>query len=320
MNTTHIPGTTLTPSCLCMGTGDFGAGIERTAAYALLDAFHEQGGNFLDTAKIYSDWIPGERSRSEKVIGEWLEMRKIRHEMIVATKGAHFNLETPQIMRLAPEEIIADIDASLKHLRTDFIDMYWLHRDDPQRPVSDIIDTLQSRVNAGKLRYYGCSNWRIERLEEARVYAQQNGMVGFAAVQNLWNLAKVNPGGFADQTIVSMDEALWEYHLEHQLAAIPFTSQANGFFQKMAVGGVDSLPGSLKKTYLNPVTERRFHRLMKLREQTGLTVTQIALGYLLSQPFPTIPIFSSRNMEQLKDSLSAANARLTQDQLAFLLS
>ncbi len=256
MNTTSIPGTTLIPSCLCMGTGDFGAGIERPAAYALLDAFHERGGNFLDSAKIYSDWIPGERSRSEKVIGEWMEGRKNRHEIIVATKGAHFNLETPTIMRLAPEEITGDLNASLGHLRTDYIDLYWLHRDDPERPVSEILETLQSQVKAGKIRYYGCSNWRIERLDEARLYAQQNGLDGFAAVQNLWNLAKVNPRGFADPTIVCMDDTLWEYHHKHQVASIPFTSQANGLFQKMVGRNAESLPGSLQKAYLNPVTVR----------------------------------------------------------------
>jgi aryl-alcohol dehydrogenase-like predicted oxidoreductase len=319
MNTTKIQGTNLSPSSLCMGTGDFGAGIDRPAAYALLDTFVDYGGTFIDTAKIYSDWIPGERSRSEKVIGEWLQMRKNRQNIILATKGAHFHLESPQIPRVSPAEIISDLDASLQHLQTDMIDLYWLHRDDPSRPVAEIIQTLDAQVQAGKIRYYGGSNWRQSRLKEAQEFAQANGMKGFCAVQNFWSLAKITPGGIADPTIVVMDDDLWGYHHENQLAAIPFSSQANGIFQKLAGGKKESLSPMHQRMYINPETEQRFSQMQNLSKQSGMTITQIVLGYLLSQPFPTIPIFSSRNQDQLKDTLSAANIRLTKDQLDFLL-
>ncbi len=136
----------------------------------------------------------------------------------------------------------------------------------------------------------------------------------------MWSLAQINTGGIADPTIAVMDDALLAYHQSRQLAAIPFSAQANGLFQKLAAGGVETISPNLKRTYMNPVTEQRFTRLLQLHELTGMTLSQIVLGYLLSQPFPTIPVFSSRNLEQLGDTLSAADVHLTQDQAAFLLS
>ncbi len=319
MRTIQIQGTDLRPSELCMGTGDMGAGLDRQASFALLDSFFESGGNFIDTAKVYSDWIPGERSRSEKMIGEWIRERKNRSNVILATKGAHFDLATPHILRVTPADIVSDINASLQHLQTDRIDLYWLHRDNPTLPVGEILDTLNAQAQAGKIRYYGCSNWRVERIEAARKHAAENGLQPFAAVQNMWSLARVNTSSMIDPSIVAMDDELWAHHNQTQLAAIPFSSQANGLFQKMAAASPDALPKSLRQTYINPDTERRGLRLTQLREQTGLTITQIVLGYLLSQPFPTIPIFSSRSLEQLADTLSAAGVRLSTDQLAFLL-
>jgi aryl-alcohol dehydrogenase-like predicted oxidoreductase len=320
MQTTHIHHTDLYPSSLCMGSGEFGASVDREISFALLDRFTELGGTFIDTAKIYNDWVPGETSRSEKLIGEWMRARKNRQGIILATKGAHYDLAAPQIPRVSPDEILSDLNASLKHLQTDVIDLYWLHRDDPRRPVAEILTILEAQVKAGKIRYYGCSNWRAERIQAAQEFAVENHLQGFSAVQNMWNLARINPDGIADPTIVIMDEALLAYHRASNLAAIPFSSQANGLFQKMASGGLDSLLPMHQKMYLNADTQRRFERLLELRAATGLTITQIVLGYLLSQPFPTIPVFSSRSQEQLQDTLSAASVRLTGEQVAFLLS
>jgi aryl-alcohol dehydrogenase-like predicted oxidoreductase len=318
MQTKQIPNTDLQVSVLCMGTGAYGGSIDRAASYRLLDSFVERGGCFFDSAKVYSDWIPGERSRSEKLLGAWMKERKNRARVIIATKGAHPDLSTMHIQRLAPQDILADLDASLSHLQSDYIDLYWLHRDDPTRPVEEIVDTLASQVRAGKIRAFGCSNWRVGRIRAAQDYAAQSGLPGFASVQNLWNLAHVNTDSMPDPTLVVMDGELWAYHQSTKLAAIPYTSQANGLFQKMENGGVSSLSKGLTTMYLNPRTERRFERVRQLRAETRLTTTQITLGYLLSQPFPTFPVFSSRDLAQLEDTLTAAEVTLTPDHLAFL--
>jgi len=318
MLATSIPDTTLAPSALCFGTTEFGSTIDRAAAFTLLDAYDAAGGNFIDTAKVYGDWVPGQVSPSEKIIGEWLKARGNRSRIILATKGAHYHLDAPQVKRLRPADIVSDLDASLGHLQTDVIDLYWLHRDDPARPVAEIIQTLEAQVKAGKLRYYGASNWRLDRLQAAEDYARSTGAQGFSAVSNLWSLARVDIAGFADPTMVAMDAGLWVYHRARGLAAIPYTAQAHGVFHKLAAGRADAIPELYRKMFVNQETEARLARIRSLSRETGLTITQIVLGYLLSQPFPTIPVFSARSRAQLQDTLTAADVRLSPDALAYL--
>lgn len=320
MHTVQIPGATLRPTSLGFGTAELGSSIDRATGFALLDAYVAAGGNFVDTAKVYGDWTPGLQSPSEKIIGEWLTARGNRSRIILATKGAHYFLDTPQIKRVTPADIVADLDASLRHLQTDVIDLYWLHRDDPTRPVAELIEALEAQVKAGKIRYYGASNWGVDRVAEAQAYAAGRGAQGFCAVSNLWSLAQVDVRGFGDPTMVAMDGAMHDYLAAHQLAAVAYTSQAFGVFQKLAAGRRDAIPPMYQKMFVNAETERRLARVQALSAQTGLSITQIVLGYLLSQDVPTIPIFSSRNDAQLQDTLSAADVRLTPEQVAYLHS
>ncbi len=150
MQTIPIPNTALTPSVLCLGTVSIGATLDRETSFDMLDKFFEHGGTFIDTAKIYSDWIPGEKSRSEKVIGAWIKERKNRERVILATKGAHPELSSMHIPRLSKVEITADLEASLRHLQVDYLDLYWLHRDDPACPVAEVLETLSGLVRAGQ--------------------------------------------------------------------------------------------------------------------------------------------------------------------------
>jgi aryl-alcohol dehydrogenase-like predicted oxidoreductase len=320
MRTVRLPGAALAVSCLCFGTAEFGSTIDRTAAFTLLDAYAAAGGNFIDTAKVYGDWTPGQVSPSEKFIGEWLRERGNRGRIILATKGAHYHLDAPQIKRLAPADIVSDLHASLRHLRTDLVDLYWLHRDDPARPIAEIIGTLEEQVKAGKIRCYGASNWTRERLAEAQAFALSSGAQGFCAVSNQWSLASVDVAALPDPTMVAMDAGLWEYHHAHGLAAIPYTAQAYGVFHKLAAGRRDAIPEMYRKMFVNRKTEARLARIQSLSRETGLTITQIVLGYLLSQPFPTIPVFSIRNETQLRDTLTAADVRLPPDVLRRLAS
>lgn len=316
----RIPGSDLQPYAICLGTGGMGSTISRAVAFTMLDVYHERGGNFLDSAKIYADWLPGERSVSEKTIGAWLKQRGNRAQVILATKGAHPDLATMHISRLSRQEIESDLNASLQHLQTDYIDLYWLHRDDPRRPVEEILETLHDQVLAGKIRYFGCSNWRAPRIRAANAYAARQGWQGFVADQMLWNLAVVDPQKIHDPTLVVMDAELYTYHAASQLAAIPYSATANGLFNKIAraasqVGGSDLQSFGM---YDLAASLQRFERIEKLMTWTSLTVTQLVLGYLKSQPFPTIPIVGPRNLEQLEDCLSAAPVRLTPYQVKYL--
>jgi aryl-alcohol dehydrogenase-like predicted oxidoreductase len=313
-----IPGSRLEVSEICLGTVGLGATIAPPDAFDLLDRYLELGGNILDSAKVYSDWIPGEPSRSEKTIGRWLKTRHNRDQIVLSTKGAHPQLETMQIPRLAPEDIVHDLDQSLASLQTDWIDLYWLHRDDPARPVQEILETLNLQVKAGKIRYFGASNWTLQRFQLAQEYARDHGIQGFVADQVMWNVAVVDPENIADKTCIVMNKALEQYHRTTGITAMPYTAQANGLFQRMLEGSLEQMNPNLRRPYPLAPNLERFQSIQQIMHESNLSLTQVVLGYLLSQPFTTIPIIGPRTIAQLEDSLSAAGVRLSNDQLEVL--
>jgi aryl-alcohol dehydrogenase-like predicted oxidoreductase len=318
MNYQKIPHSDLRVSEICLGCGDLGGTLDRVRSFALLDRFAELGGTFLDTAHVYNDWIPGERSRSEKMIGSWMRARRNRDDLIIATKGAHPDLRHMGIPRLSPKEITADLEESLIYLQVDCIDLYWLHRDDPDRPVEEIVNILAKHIKAGKIRYCGASNWKVERLRAAREYADSAGFPPFIADQVLWNAAAVDRAAIPDPTIHVMDADLWRYHLETGIATIPYTSQANGYFDKLEKGRLEMMNAGLRAQFPYETNRRRFESIQAIRTARGLTTTQVILGYLLSQPFPTFPIIGPKTIPQLEDSLSAAGVRLEAEHLSLL--
>ncbi len=316
MKTIPIPNTNLTPSALCLGSSNFGATIAQADAFTLLDAFVDLGGNFLDTAEVYANWMPElPRSISERTLGAWLTQRGNRNRMLIGTKGAHPDLATMHISRLAPADIRHDLHGSLERLQTDVIDFYWLHRDDESRPVGEIIETLAAEVKAGKIRAFGCSNWRTARMQEAWTYATQQGLPGFVANQPLWSLAQPNPAAFGMPGLAGMDEQMFAFHQQSGWAVIPYTSQARGFFSKLVAQGEVGLKEGERKAYLNETNRQRAARAAALAQQHSVTVAQIALAYLINQPIPTIPVIGCHTLAQLADSMGAATVTLTPAEL-----
>lgn len=319
MRQVTLPGSTLRVSSLCLGTGQFGSRIGQEMGWRLLDAFVEAGGTLIDTANVYGDWVPGLKSPSEKMIGAWLHARGWRDRIVLATKGGHPRLQTMDVPRLSPADLIHDVDESLAHLKTDVIDLYWLHRDDPTRPVGEIMETLAELIAAGKIRTIGCSNWRADRIRAAQEYAAAHGLPGFVADQMMWSLAVIDPDSLTDPSMVAMTPALHRYHLESGLAAIPYASQANGLFQKLAHWRTrHTLPRSLAARYPLAENQARLARAQSLARDLGVSLTSIILGYLQSHPFVTVPIIGCRTLEQLTDSLAGDGVRLTPGQLTFL--
>ena len=282
----------------------------------MLDAFVDLGGNFLDTAEVYANWLPElPRSISERTLGAWLTQRGNRDRMFIGTKGAHPDLATMHISRLAPADILHDLHGSLARLQTDVIDLYWLHRDDESRPVGEIIETLAAEVKAGKIRAFGCSNWRTARMQEAWSYATQQGLPGFVANQPLWSLAQPNPAAFGMPGLAGMDAQMFAFHQQSRWAVIPYTSQARGFFSKLVAHGEAGLKEGERKAYLNETNRQRAARAAALAQQHGVTVAQIALAYLINQPVPTIPVIGCHTLAQLADSMGAATVTLTPAEL-----
>lgn len=319
MQPLNLPNTDLTVSQLCLGTNQFGTALDDNSAGAILDAFAALGGNFIDTARSYGDWMPGApRGASEQCLGRLLQQRD-RAKWVVATKGCEFDYRAGDFaLRVTPENLREDLGNSLAALQTDYIDLYWLHRDDPSRPVSAIMDALIAEQQAGRIRHFGCSNWIPERIKNAQSYAQSIGHDGFVACQPMWGLAE------PDREVMQMQSPGGYYEDGYQalhtggLSMIPYSSQSRGFFHKLATAGEDGLPDDLRALYLNDANRRRLPVLQELARKHGVSINQVALGYLLSQPHPTVPIIGASRPEQLADSDAACKLHLGAGELAAL--
>ncbi len=313
----HIPHTDLCPSVICLGTVSFGTSLDTFTAYQLLDAFVEHGGNFIDTAHIYGAWAPDGYGLSEKIIGQWVKERGLEEKIIIATKGAHPSLSAMHIPRLSRQDIVTDLDESLHCLQTESIDLYWLHRDDPKRPVADILETLNSQVTQGKIRYFGCSNWRVERIEEAMQYAAEHGLAGFVGNQCMWSFAVPNRDAIEDSAVAPMDDQTLDFHRKTGLAIVAYTSQAHGFFSK-ASNDPASLPDQLRKMYSNGENTRRLRRLQRVSEEVSLSISALSLAYLTNQPLPTFPVAGYANVNQLLESIEAGDTKLSSEAIHYL--
>ena len=308
-----IPRTSLAVSAVCLGTA--GQGILNTdaEAFAVFDRYLELGGNFFETARVYSDWVPGERGRSERILGDWIAARKVRDRIVLSTKGGHPIIGIPDVTwspRLSPAELAIDVAASLAALRTDRIDLYYLHRDDPSVPVSEIIDTLERFVAQGSIRYYACSNWSPQRIAQAMRYAQSRQATGFVANQVEWHLAlqHATPMGYADCLVHTNEtETVMQ---EHRIAAIPHSAQANGFFSKLAAGGA-AREKALQTRFATPPNVALGQRLHELAQRHGVPIEALVLGFFAASPLTVIPAVGPHRIDHLEATMAAITTPLT---------
>lgn len=317
MNKMTLKGTQLQVSELCLGTAAYGGDLTAEAAREQLNYFYEAGGNFIDTAHIYNDWIPGEKSRSEKLIGSWLKDRGLRNQMILATKGGHPDFAAMDKGRLAPAELRKDLEESLSYLGTDVIDLYILHRDDILHPVGEILEFLEEQVKKGEIRYYGFSNWKKERLEAALEYAQKHGLKGFVTNQLMWSMAKVNEDKVADKTLVSMDLDTYRFHRENKLSAMAYMSMAKGYFTKRILD--KSLSKEQELMYSNDINDSRF-KILKEAGASALEVTAYTLRFILAAPFSAVPIASFSSLSQLEDAVKGLELKVSEELLKELIN
>lgn len=312
-----LNNTDLSVSQLCYGTNMLGSAVDQDTANAILDRFVELGGNFLDSARMYGDWIPnGPTGASERAIGAWLKLRG-RDGIVVSTKGGAMDMRAGDWRnRVTPEDIAKDLGESLEHLGINTIDLYWLHADNPEAPVGPIIDALLGHQAAGRIRYFGASNWTPERIVEANAYATSKGKQGFVAAQPFWGLAVPNVEKANAQGYQLHYEGRYEALHAAGLPIIPYAGQSGGYLSKLDAGG--DVRQDLRDRYDHPANAGRLKAAKALAEKHGVTINEIVLAYLTSQPNQTVPIIGASRPEQLEESVKAVNVKLSADELKAL--
>ena len=304
---------TLNCSALGLGTAKFGVteAISDEQCYALLDRYVQLGGNVLDTASVYGRGGPGNLPRGEVLLGRWLADRGCRKDMIVVTKGGHYALGDPnRTIRLSRAELDADMEQSLDCLGTE-IDLYFLHRDDPNRPVEEIIDTLNEYIRRGYTRFIGASNWTMDRIKAANEYAKQSGQQGFIASEIGYSLRPADNGYYGDPTIPPVTAADYAAYAGSGITVFSYNSQASGFFSRH----LHTPDADLR---CSAIDADRLRRVRRVCAQTGLTPEQVVLGYLTSQPFDNVALFSVSTIERMNLAMAAADITLTTEQLRML--
>ncbi|HWM10336.1 MAG TPA: aldo/keto reductase [Solirubrobacteraceae bacterium] len=258
------------------------------AGAAVLDEYVRLGGNVIDTARVYGD------GDSEHALGAWLERRAdVRDRLVVITKGAH---HVDGRKRVTPADIDHDLRASIEALRGP-VDLYLLHRDDPSAPVGPVVEHLNAQREAGLMRAFGTSNWTTARIDEANAYAAANGLEGFCVSSQHLSLAAQNEEHWED-TRSANDPAIHEWHTRTQTPLLAWSSLARGYF-----AGRDD--GDVGRVYDSEESRERRRRASEVGDRLGRTADQVALAWVLHQPFPVYAAVGVRTVEQLRDRFGA---------------
>lgn len=304
-----IPNTDLMLSPIGLGTVNAGVKWGKTDADAdlMFGSFFERGGNLLDTAHVYADWlvIDGrqEVARSERVIGEWMKRKGNRDQVILMSKGGHPVFTHPSmdlhLNRCTKADMRGDLEGSLRTLQTDYIDIYYYHRDDISIPVEEMVETMVEFVKEGKIRYFGVSNWSANRQREADAYCKKMGYRGIVADQALMNLGSKYMNPLEDDTLVCADDALYTYHKENlNNLLMPYMGNASGFFHQFAANGAQAVAGSPYATDKNLVIAER---VVELAKKYNCSITSVVFGYFTQEAFPCIPLYGPRNPESIHE-------------------
>ena len=296
----------LSVATLALGGNVFGWTADEQTSFGILDAFIEAGGNMVDSADVYSAWVPGNQGgESETVIGNWLKRDPAKRDRIViATKVGFFE-------GLAPEKIAAACDASLQRLGIDRIDLYYHHKDDPNAPLADSLGAMDALVKTGKVRAIGLSQYEPERLGEAMTTAEANGLTKPCALQTWYNMVE-RP---------KLEGPLRDMALKHGLGIVPFYGLANGFLtgKYRDKDDLDKSPRGLRNVeYLEGRGPRVLAALDQVAAETDAALATIALAWTNAQPGVTSTLASATSVDQLRESLAAMQLQLTPEQITLL--
>ena len=305
--TNHRPigASDLSTPPLVLGGNVFGWTADPKTSFAVLDAFMSGGGTMIDTADIYSAFVPGNKGgESETIIGEWLHARGRRDDVLIATKVGYKG-------GLARSQIETAVEGSLQRLQTDHIDLYYAHTDDSDVPIDDVIETFDRLVKAGKVRAIAASNFQPDRLAAALDISEARGLARYNALQPHYNLVDRK----------NFEGPLQQLCIARNLAVFPYYGLASGFLTGKYREETDSQGKARARAVDKYLNERGFRILAALDEvaaDTGRSLAQVALAWLAAQPGVTAPIASATNVRQVEDLLGAMRLQLTPAQIARL--
>ena len=308
-----IPDTELSVYPIGLGTADIGLKADAPAPERVFDTYLDLGGNLIDTAHIYSNWVQGERARSERIIGNWLKSSGKRNQIILMTKGGHPEIVegTPEWGKIRPyhEAMVSDLNHSLKQLQTDYVDVYFYHRDNRNQTIEEEIETMEGFVKEGKIRYYACSNFDTDRMQAAYEYCKEKGYRGFVADQCLMNLALKYMNEPADPTLRCIRGDNFDYHAAHpELMAMPYFSNCSGYFHKYLTKGT----AAVKDMYYDTEKNRKVAEKVKaLTEKYECSVTQAVMGFFRFQPFTCLPLYGTSSPEHIIDACKTLDVPFT---------
>lgn len=285
-------------------------------SFQLLDDVFAADGNTFDLAAHYGN------GDSERVFGKWLEARGVREQIVILTKGAHPSQDR---QRVTPFDITADLFDSLARLKTDYIDLYVLHRDNPNVPVGPIVEILNEHQRAGRIGAFGGSNWTIPRIEQANDYARENNLVPFAVSSPHYSLANQVQAPWKDCISISgpqnADARAW--YEKTQLPVFAWSSIANGFFAgKRDFHNREDFNAALDPTsaaaYCYDENFERLARVAQLAHEKNLTIPQIAMAYVMNQPLNLFALVGAQNGDEFRANIVALETKLTNDEMAWL--
>jgi aryl-alcohol dehydrogenase-like predicted oxidoreductase len=298
--------TNLQVAPICLGANVFGWTVDEAASPAVLDAYIESGGNFIDTANVYSG------GQSETIIGRWMKARGNRNKLVVVTKVGMKAGPGPDDQGLSRHHINKSIEASLARLQTDYIDLYLAHRDDPDVPLDETLEAFARLVEQGKVRYIGASNYTSERLAAALQTSDRQGYARYVSLQPRYNLV----------TRADYEGDLEALCMREGLGVITYSSLASGFLSGKYRRG-EQLPQSARATnvqtrYMDDHGFAVLDALETVAKARGATNTQVALAWILARPSVTAPIASGSSPEQVRELMGAADLHLTPEEGATL--
>lgn len=296
-----------------LGTGRFGTRVEKSLSFEMMDCFEGNGGTLIDTARNYYEWVENGRGMSEKCIGEWMELRNNRDKMCVSTKGGMWNEGKLFFYNLSKDYLSEEIKESLEALRTDYIDVYLLHRDEPERPVEEIVETMQVIREMGDIGQIGVANWKIERIKAANAYAEKNGLHPFTIVQTWWSLAQYTESMWNDPTTTHMDMETYAYLKEKNYIGMAYTSQCKGFFQKAISQGIDAIDPFLYKRIVTSANLKKLDYISDFCKQNDVSPTAFVNGYITSNALEGTALVSVSDIGQLEEILKCSDYILAEE-------